>query len=160
MNPAAVRPRAGLLWLLRPKLRTKLNRAKTDEGKLFKGFLLSFVGLFFWTLIFAVIFRMLQYFRGTQGIGDLLAGKLLGIAFLTFLMILVLSNVITALSTFFLSEDLEFVVAAPVESETVYAARLIETIVDSSWMVALLAVPLLVAYGVVYAAGPTYYLLA
>lgn len=160
MNGVAVRRRAGLLWLLRPKLRTKLNRAKTDEGRLFKGFLLSFVGLFFWTLIFAVIFRMLQYFRGTQGIGDLLAAKLLGIAFLTFLMILVLSNVITALSTFFLSEDLEFVVAAPVESETVYAARLIETIVDSSWMVALLAVPLLVAYGVVYAAGPTYYLLA
>lgn len=153
-------PRAGLLWLLRPKLRTKLNRAKTDEGRLFKALLLGFVGFFFWALIFAVIFRMLVYFRGTQGIGDLLAAKLLGLAFLTFLMILVLSNVITALSTFFLSEDLEFVVAAPVESETVYSARLIETIVDSSWMVALLAIPLLVAYGAVYAATPLYYLLA
>lgn len=160
MSEVAVRSRAGLLWLLRPKLRTKLNRARTDEGRLFKGLLLGFVGLFFWSLIFVVIFRMLQYFRGTQGIGDLLAGKLLGLAFVTFLMILVLSNVITALSTFFLSEDLEFVVAAPVDAETVYVARLIETIVDSSWMVALLAVPLLVAYGVVYAAGPTYYLLA
>lgn len=159
MNGATL-PRAGLLWLLRPKLRTKLNRAKTDEGRVFKGALLGFVGFFFWTLIFAVIFRMLLYFRGTQGIGDLLAAKLLGLAFLTFLMILVLSNVITALSTFFLSEDLEFVVAAPVRSDTVYAARLTETIVDSSWMVALLAVPLLAAYGVVYAAGPAYYLLA
>ena len=160
MNQAAVRPRAGLLWLLRPKLRTKWNRARSDEGRVFKGLLLGFVGLSFWTLIFAVIFRMLLYFRGTQGIGDLLAAKLLGLAFLTFLMILVLSNVITALSTFFLSEDLEFVVAAPVVAETVYAARLIETIVDSSWMVALLAVPLLTAYGAVYAAGPMYYLLA
>jgi ABC-2 type transport system permease protein len=103
---------------------------------------------------------MLMYFRGTQGIGDLLAGKLLGLAFLTFLMILVLSNVITALSTFFLSEDLEFVIAAPVEAETVYGARLTETIVDSSWMVALLAVPIVTAYGAVYAAGPSYYLLA
>jgi ABC-2 type transport system permease protein len=152
--------RAGLLWLLRPKLRTKLNRARSSEGRLFKGLLLGFVGLFFWSLIFAVIFRMLIYFRGTQGIGDLLAGKLLGIAFLTFLMILVLSNVITALSTFFLSEDLELVVAAPVEPESVYGARLIETIVDSSWMVALLAVPLLIAYGVVYTADVWYYLLA
>ena len=159
MNGTTLR-RAGLLWLLRPKLRTKLNRARTDEGRLFKGLLLGFVGFFFWGLIFAVIFRMLLYFRGTQGIGDLLASKLLGLAFLTFLMILILSNVITALSTFFLSEDLEFVVAAPVESDTVYSARLIETIVDSSWMVALLAIPLLAAYGVVYAAGPLYYLLA
>ncbi len=159
MSAAAVR-RAGLLWLLRPKVRMKMNRARTDEGRLFKALLLGFVGVFFWTLIFGVIFRMLLYFRGTQGIGDLLAAKLLGLAFVTFLMILVLSNVITALSTFFLSEDLEFVVAAPVASDTVYAARLIETIVDSSWMVALLAVPLLIAYGAVYAASPMYYLLA
>lgn len=152
--------RAGLLWLLRPKIRTRINRARADEGRLFKGLLLGFVGFFFWSLIFAVIFRMLMYFRGTQGIGDLLAAKVLGLAFLTFLMILVLSNVITALSTFFLSEDLEFVVAAPVEAETVYSARLLETIVDSSWMVALLAIPLLIAYGAVYTAGPMYYLLA
>jgi ABC-2 type transport system permease protein len=160
VSAGATHARAGLFWLLRPKLRTKLNRARTDEGRTFKALLLGFVGLFFWSLIFAVIFRMLLYFRGTQGIGDLLAAKLLGLAFVTFLMILVLSNVITALSTFFLSEDLEFVVAAPVESETVYSARLIETIVDSSWMVALLAVPLLAAYGAVYAAGPIYILLA
>ena len=159
MNDVAT-SRAGLFWLLRPKLRTKMNRARSDEGRLFKALLLGFVGLFFWSLIFAVIFRMLLYFRGTQGIGDLLAGKLLGLAFLTFLMILVLSNVITALSTFFLSEDLELVVAAPIEPEAVYGARLIETMVDSSWMVALLAIPLLIAYGVVYAADAWYYLLA
>jgi len=160
VSRAALRPAPGLFLLLRPKIRTKLNRARTDEGRLFKGLLLGFVGVFFWTLIFAVIFRMLLYFRGTQGIGDLLAAKLLGLAFVAFFMILILSNVITALSTFFLSEDLEFVVAAPIDPETLYAARLIETIVDSSWMVALLAIPLLVAYGAVYAAGPMYYVLA
>lgn len=154
------RREVGLLWLLRPKFRTKVNRARTDEGKWFKAGLLGFVGLFFWSLIFAVIFRMLLYFRGTQGIGDLLAGKLLGLAFLTFLMILVLSNVITALSTFFLADDLELVVAAPVDPLRVYLARLAETIVDSSWMVALMAVPLLAAYGVVYAADWRYYVLA
>ncbi len=152
--------KAGVSWLLRPKLRTKLNRARTDEGRLFKALLLGFVGTFFWVLIFAVIFRMLLYFRGTQGIGDLLASKLLGLAFLTFFMILVLSNVIAALSTFFLADDLELVVAAPVDPATVYGARLAETIVDSSWMVALLAVPLLAAYGVVYGAGVGYYVLA
>jgi len=149
-----------MLWLLRPKLRTKLNRARTDEGRWFKAGLLAFVGVFFWALIFAVIFRMLLYFRGTQGIGDLLAGKLLGIALLTFLMILVLSNVIAALSTFFLSDDLELLVAAPMDPVRVYGARLVETIVDSSWMVALLSVPLIAAYGAVYAAGWRFYVLA
>ncbi len=160
VHPAPPRTRAGILWLLRPKLRTKLNRARTDQGRWFKAGLLGFVGLFFWTLIFAVIFRMLLYFRGTQGIGDLLSTKLLGLAFLTFLMILILSNVITALSTFFLSDDLELIVASPVDPLRVYGARLAETIVDSSWMVALLAVPLLAGYGVVYAADWRFYVLA
>jgi len=150
----------GFLWLLRPKLAIKLNRARQGEGRLFKAILLGFVGFFFFALIFAVIHQMLLYFRNTQGVGDLLASKLLGLAFLTFLSILLLSNVITALSTFFLSEDLELLVAAPVDRVQVYGARLIETIIDSSWMVALLCVPLLMAYGVVYSGGPTYYLLA
>jgi len=160
VSVADARRPASIARLLRPKLRTKLNRARTDEGRWFKAGMLAFVGFFFWALIFAVIYRMLLYFRGTQGIGDLLAAKLLGIALLTFLMILILSNVITALSTFFLSDDLELLAAAPLDPVRVYAARLAETIVDSSWMVALLSVPLIVAYGAVYAAGWTFYLLA
>ncbi len=153
-------PSSGVLWLLGPKVRSKLNRNKTDEGRRFKWGLLGFVGLFFWTFIFGIIFRMLLYFRGTQGIGDLLAAKLLGLALLTFLMILLLSNVITALSTFFLSQDMELLVAAPVDSVKLYGARLVETIVNSSWMVALLAIPLLAAYGVVYGASWPFYGLA
>lgn len=160
MTVETLRRTAGIARLLRPKMRTKLNRARSDEGRWFKAGLLAFVGLFFWTLIFAVIYRMLLYFRGTQGIGDLLAAKLLGIALLTFLMILILSNVITALSTFFLSDDLELLAAAPLDPVRLYAARLAETIVDSSWMVALLSVPLIAAYGVVYAAGWPFYILA
>jgi len=153
-------PSAGVLWLLYPKVRSKLNRNKTEERSRFKWGLLGFVGFFFWTFIFGIIFRMLLYFRGTQGIGDLLAAKLLGIALLTFLMILLLSNVITALSTFFLSQDMELLVAAPVDSVKLYGARLVETIVNSSWMVALLAIPLLAAYGVVYGASWPFYGLA
>ena len=146
-------------WLLRPKIVGRLNRARKAEGKVFKFLVLGFVGLFFWSFIFAVIFRMLLYFRGTQGIGDLLAAKLLGLALLVFLGILLLSNVITSLSTFFLSQDLDLLIASPVDSLRVYGARLTETIVNSSWMVALMAVPLFAAYGVIYTAGPLFYLL-
>jgi len=159
MSHAPVRG-PGILWLLRPKVRSKLNGGRSHEGRLFRWSVLAVVGLFFWAFIFGVIFRMLLYFRGTQGIGDLLAGKLLGLALLTFLMILLLSNVITALSTYFLSRDMELLVASPVDPLKLYGARLVETIVDSSWMVALLAVPLLTAYGVVYGAGPSFYGLA
>ncbi len=150
----------GFLFLLRPKLRAKLNRARKDEAPLFKFGVLGGVALVFWVGIFVMIHRMLIYFRGTEGIGDLLAGKLLGIALLTFLLILLLSNIITALSTFFLSRDLELLVAAPVDSLNLYWARLSESTANSSWMVVLLMVPLLAAYGIVYGAGPSFYLLA
>jgi len=151
---------AGLFWLLRPKISGKLARARTDKGRHFKTIVLGFVGLLFWALIFGVIWRMLLYFRNTQGIGDLLAGKLLGLALLTFLGILLLSNVITALSTFFLSQDLELLITSPADPLRIYGARLVETIVNSSWMVALLVVPLFLAYGFAYRADVFFYLLA
>ncbi|CAN5680882.1 hypothetical protein BH23GEM11_BH23GEM11_21040 [soil metagenome] len=149
------------VWaLLRPKFRSKWNRSARREGGLLRLGLLGALALGFWALLFTLIYRMLLYFRGAEGIGDLLAGKLLGIGFLTFLMILLLSNVITALSTFFLSRDLDLLMAAPVDPLHVYWARLVESMVNSSWMVVLLVVPLLVAYGVMYGAGAGFWLLA
>lgn len=146
----------GVRWLLSAKVRARRNRSRTDKGRVAKTVVLGAVGSVFWAILFALIFRMLLYFRGTQGIGELLASKLLGIALLTFLSILLLSNVISALSTFFLSRDLELLSAAPVDSLQLYLARLTETLVNSSWMVALMAVPILAAYGVVYGAGLLY----
>ncbi len=147
----SVEPGVGLL--LGPKIKSRVNRARTERASLLKMLLLGAVCLAFWALVFGVILRMLLYFRGTQGIGDLLAGKLLGIALLTFLGILLLSNVIASLSTFFLSRDLELLAAAPVGDARLYLARLTETIVNSSWMVVLMVVPILAAYGAVYGAG-------
>jgi ABC-2 type transport system permease protein len=150
----------GLVWLVRPKISSKLAKARSDKGRLFKSVILGLVGLLFWGLIFGITWRMLLYFRNTQGIGDLLAGKLLGLALLTFLGILLLSNVITSLSTFFLSQDLELLMASPTDTLRIYGARLIETIINSSWMVALLAVPFFLAYGFAYRADAFFYVLA
>ena len=73
-----------------------------------------------------------------------------------FLSILLLSNIITALSTFFLAKDLDLLVAAPVGWLRLYLAKLSETVVHSSWMVALLALPIFTAYGIVYSGGPLF----
>src|SRR5207249_4953424 len=62
---------------------------------------------------------------------------------------LVLSNVITALSSFFLAKDLDLLVSAPVDWLRIYLAKLGETLMHSSWMVALMTVPILAAYGVI-----------
>lgn len=124
-----------------------------EAGSLGRVFLLGFVGLTFWGMMFGIIYRMLRYFQRVEGLGDLLAVKLLGLILLGFLSILLLSNIITALSSFFLSKDLELLAAAPVDGVRVYLARLIETMLQSSWMVVLVLVPVFSAYALAYDAG-------
>ena len=151
-RPKVVQPR---LWtLLTPKWRSALARTRQDQSESRVRFLLlGFVGLLFWMAVFGIAFRVLRYFRSVDEIGNLMAGKVLGVILLAFLSILLLSNIITALSTFFLAKDLDLLVASPVGGVRLYLAKLAETVVHSSWMVALLSVPIFTAYGIVYSGG-------
>ena len=147
-------PDPSLFHLLRPKYLTARTRALAGErGRAARWILLGVFGVLFWAFIFGIVFRLLRYFRGVPEIGPLLAGKLLGLILIGFFSILLLSNVITALSSFFLARDLDLLVAAPVDWLKLYGAKLLETLVHSSWMVVLMAVPLFAAYGVVYGGG-------
>jgi ABC-2 type transport system permease protein len=141
-----------LTLLLTPKWRTARTRYRQGQSR-GKAVIVGLVGVIFWAAVFGVLYRVLSYFRGVEEIGSLLAGKLLGIALLAFLSILLLSNVITALSSFFLAKDLDLLVSSPVDWLHVYLAKLGETMLHSSWMVALMAVPILAAYGVIYDGG-------
>ncbi len=147
-----------LAHVLLPKWRTALTRMRQERaaGGRAKAVVLGTVGGVFWLAVFGVLFRVLRYFRGVEEIGALLAGKLLGIVLLSFASVLLLSNVITALSSLFLSKDLDLLMSSPVDGLRLYLAKLLETVVASSWMVALMAVPIFVAYGVVYGGGWLY----
>src|SRR6266480_767751 len=80
--------------------------------------------------------------------------------FISLFGILILSNVVTALSSFSLAKDLDLLVAAPVDWLRLYGAKLLETTAHSSWMVVLVATPVLTAYGIVYNGGALYPLVA
>lgn len=152
---------AGTTDLLRPKLIAMRSRARVSvSGKRARYILLGILGLGFWIAVFGMLLRILRYFRGIPEIGALIAGKLLGMVFLSFFGLLVLSNLIAALSTFFLARDLDMVNSAPVDWLDVYLARLIESMTSSSWMVVLMAVPIFSAYEVVYHGGIVFPLLA
>jgi ABC-2 type transport system permease protein len=151
-SPSALQPR---LWtVLTPKWRSVLARLRQEQsGSGVRALLLALIALIFWAAVFGIAFRVLRYFRGVEEIGNLMAGKVLGVILLAFLSILLLSNIITALSTFFLAKDLDLLVAAPVSGWRLYLAKLAETVVHSSWMVALLSLPIFTAYGIVYNGG-------
>jgi ABC-2 type transport system permease protein len=152
-----IRTQPALWTILTPKWRGVLARLRQERsGSRARLLVVSLTGLAFWAAIFGVAYRVLSYIQRVPDIGELLAGKVLAGVLLAFLSILLLSNIITALSTFFLAKDLDLLVAAPVGGTRLYLAKLGETVVHSSWMVALLALPILTAYGMVFSGGPVF----
>ena len=151
-----------LAHVLQPKWRTALQRLREERasGGTGKLVILAIVGGLFWAGVFGVLYKILKSLRAVEELGPLIPGKILGLILLSFISILVLSNVITALSSFFLAKDLDLLVSAPVDWLRLYLAKLGETLLHSSWMVALMAVPILAAYGVVFKGGVLFALYA
>jgi ABC-2 type transport system permease protein len=148
-----------MLLLLTPlykAIRNRLTRLAPGEGP--KTAVLGLFGLAFWTFLFGISFKVLTYFRTIEGFGDLLALRLLSMILLTLFSILVFSNIVTSLSTFYLSGELELLLSAPVKLESIYRAKFIETIIDSSWMTLIYGLPVFIAYGAVFKASLVYYL--
>src|SRR5688500_14919833 len=117
-----------LLHLLLPKWWTARARSTSSaRGRATRWIFFGIAGAFFWVFVFGVLFRVLRYFRGIPEIGALLAGKLLGLMLLSFFSLLLLSNIVTSLSSFFLARDLDLLVSAPVDWLRLYGAKLLET---------------------------------
>ena len=112
--------------------------------------LLAALAACFWLGTYWVIRRVLRYFETVYELGPALAYQLLLIILLTFLSMLLFSNLVASLSTFFLARDLDLLHAAPLSREKFFFARLIQTTVNSSWMVLFFSVPIFAAYGSVF----------
>jgi ABC-2 type transport system permease protein len=112
----------------------------------------------FWVGTFLVIRRVLRYFETVFDLGPGLAYQLLLIILLTFFSMLLFSNLVASLSTFFLARDLELLHATPVARSSFFYARLVNTTVNSSWMVLFFSLPVFAAYGAVFGGGAILYL--
>lgn len=148
-----------MFLLLTPRYQTiknKLSRVAPGDG--FKTVILTLLGLAFWSFLYVISFKVLSYFRTIEGLGDLLAIRLLSMVLLTFFSVLVFSNIVTSLSTFYLSGELDILHSSPVKIETIYRAKFFETVADSSWMTLIYGLPVFLAYGTVFKASLVYYL--
>jgi ABC-2 type transport system permease protein len=148
-----------LLVLLSPTVLSWRNdlRAAGRASWLRRAVLLG-LGAAFWIGIYWTIRRVLLYFQSVYDLGPALAYQLLLIILLTFLSMLLFSNLITSLSTYFLARDLDLVRSAPVPAAPFFYARLVTTTVNSSWMVLFFSFPIFAAYGAVFRGGGQFYL--
>lgn len=145
--------------LLKAKILSYKNSSQGEDTNYLLRFVVFFiVGVIFWCGIFLIFFKVLTYFSRIEVIGTLLASRLLSMVFLTIFSLLIFSNVITALSTYFLSDDLQLLNSLPLVPESLYASRFVETVAHSSWTAILFSLPVFFAYGLVYNASLAYYL--
>ncbi|MBU0545271.1 MAG: hypothetical protein KKH97_08035 [Proteobacteria bacterium] len=149
-----------VLILLRPRFLSFKNPLLSANSKkdFYRNLVFGAAGLFFWIAIFIISFRTLKYFRRIEGLGDILIFKLLSMLVLTSFSLLIFSSILTSLSKLYLSRDLELVHSMPVSGNRIFAARWIESTADSSWMVIIYTLPVLVALGIVSKAGFYFYL--
>lgn len=136
----------------------KNSITQSQSGVRNKAVIMIMVGLGFWSLMFVLSSRVLKYFKSTEIIGDLLAHHLLSMVFLTFFSLLIFSNIITALSNLYLSEDLELCHSSPSRLEELFLSRAVYTLLDSSWMVIIFGLPIMMAYSYVYRPGWLFYI--
>lgn len=147
-----------ILTLLKPRILAFKHRLRGRLGaRGWARILLAFAGFLFWAGIFAAFYRVLSYFQGIEGFGDILARKLLSMVLVTFFAILIFSSILTALSGLYLSKDLPLIHATPVPVEKIFIGRWLESTFDSCWMVLLFGLPVFLAYGLVYHAGFDFY---
>ena len=148
------------LWLrlLEPWWRGLVHGpAAASHRRKVAGAVFALLGVGFWLAIFFATRWFFDHCLDVELVGALLVRKVLDMAFLVFLSVLIFSNLIASFSTFFLAEDLDLLMALPVHTDSLYLARLAETILHSSWMILIFGLPILGAAGVSFGAPWRYY---
>jgi ABC-2 type transport system permease protein len=148
------------IWvLLVPKLRglTRMFRSGEERHPL-RLLVFGALGLAFAYGIYAGSAWFLRHVMEVELIGQLIPRKLMSLVMLILLSILLISTTISAFSIFFLSDDLQLLMSAPVPVGPLYFARLAEMVVHSSWMVLFFGLPVFLAFGTSFGAPWIYYL--
>ena len=148
-------------YLLLPSIWSSRNRAhRRERGDVLRGLMFGGIGLLVLGAIFTGSFWLSWQLSEYAELGDYLLRVGMSWLFLTFLSFLAFSGVVTALSTFFLSDDLRLLLAAPVAPRRLFHARFVKTVAQASWMVIIFLVPLLMGVGFARCAPFGFYLTA
>lgn len=84
--------------------------------------------------------------------------KAYSLIFIIIFSIQIISTFILALNTFYQSRELEVLFTSPVNRISLFFSRLFETHLRASWMLIIFGLPLLISAGVLFHAGPFYYI--
>jgi ABC-2 type transport system permease protein len=143
--------------LFQPWLHGLRHRFFSGRKELLRSGTILLMGGAVCLLIYLGSLRTLSYFHAQNELGVILSLKILQMAWITLFAMLIFSSMIAAVSTLYLSEDNEILLAAPVPPGEVFLLRFWTTTFSTSWMVLIFSLPLFGAYGTVFHAGPWFW---
>ena len=148
----------GFPFLLLPTYLGAANRARRREkGDTVRSIVFGGIAIGVALTLFAVSFWLTWQLTDYEELGEYLLRLGISWLFLTFLSFLAFSALVTSLSTFFLSEDLKLLLAAPISQTRLFYSRYSRTLLQSSWMVLAFLTPVLLGIGVARCAPGSYY---
>jgi ABC-2 type transport system permease protein len=148
-----------LIALYKSKLRGFLNQASQQlyENKL-KVTVISISAIVLWAVIFIFFYRSLIFLRTFEEIGNIVVIYFLGLFFFALGIMLVISNAIINYSSLYRSSESAYLFSLPVPAGKIFIYRITESLLFSSWAFLFLGSPFLIALGIHYSSGWTYYL--
>lgn len=151
-----------LLFRLRRQMLTNDATHLTKE-KVIRFILLLGTGALFFYLDYLFFDRIISYIARIDvldmvEVGTILVARLLNMIFLTFFSMLLFSNVVVSLSTFYLSSDLNFLLSSPIRFSSIFTVKFVETMFNSSGILMIFGLPIFVVCGQEYDASVIYYL--
>ncbi|KQC14384.1 MAG: hypothetical protein APR63_05715 [Desulfuromonas sp. SDB] len=124
--------------------------------------ILSFIAVIslFYLGIYSILSRIFGFLVVQEFIGEVIIIRLISLTFSAFFLFLIISNIITSMSTFFRSPEVEFLFSLPISFRKIFTIRLAENIIYASWASLIVDIPIIMALGNTYNSGFKFYLFA
>lgn len=126
--------------------------------KSLKVFFFFVVGAMLLYSLYWGFYRLLSYLVTVPYIGQLLIIKLVSMVFLWMFVMVIISSLIAGFSTIYFSSDLYLWMCSPKSTRSIFLWKAWETSMYSSWMIFIIFMPFLFAYGTVKGLGASLYL--
>lgn len=141
--------------LINARLRQLKNTLKASGKRKYFIFILLAAGILFVMGYFSIkVFGFLYHQEAFPDFFKLfLCEKILMMTFMTMFVMMILSALIATLNMFFLSRDLNLLLASPIGSGKVFAWKIVEVGISSAVMVIFFSIPVLFAYSYYFAPG-------
>lgn len=137
---------------VRHESKLKIAVISVSAAGLWVGAYLLFTEAFQWVANFD------RSLGGEFGFADILMIRLLSLFALSVFLLLIFSNVLVSFSTMYRSNEVAYLLHAPISYRAFFYARFFECAVFSSWSLAYLGSPLMLAYGLQTKASPFFYI--